>query len=66
MSNNYTPKRKVSNQRYRDKLSKVEVWLTPDEKAAIVEIAKKEKKSMSGYFRSLAGLKATPLREEDT
>ncbi len=65
MSNKYTEKRKVSNLRYRSKLSKAEVWLTPEEKEILKKKAEAENKSLSGLFRNAVGLKDTPLQKED-
>ena len=61
MSNKYTEKRKESNLRYRSKLSKSEVWFTPEEKTMIKEMAKKEGKSLNSFIRNCLGLKDTPM-----
>ena len=36
MSNKYTPKRKESNKRYKEKLSRIDLWVTPEEKELTV------------------------------
>ena len=64
MSNKYTAKRKESNKRYKEKLSRIDVWLTPEEKEQIKEQAKSVGKSMGAYIRSQIGFKDTPMQEE--
>ena len=64
MSNKYTEKRKASNLEYRSKLSKAEVWFTPQEKEDLKKKAAAENKSMSSFIRNALGLKDTPLQEE--
>lgn len=63
MSNKYTEKRKESNKRYTDKLSRTDVWLTPEEKEEVKGKAKAEGKSLSGYIRNKLGYKDTPMKE---
>ena len=65
MSNKYTEKRKASNERYKKKIRKVEVTLTPEEKEELEKKAKDSKNSMNGYIRTALGLKATPFTEEE-
>ncbi|MBP3197968.1 MAG: hypothetical protein J6N21_13315 [Butyrivibrio sp.] len=65
MSNKYTQKRKESNKRYMEKLSRTDVWLTPEEKEDVKDKAKAEGKSLSGYIRNKLGLKEKPLTNEN-
>lgn len=65
MSNKYTEKRKESNKRYKSQLSRVDVWLTPEEKITLKAKAQEENKSLSGYLRSCAGLNETPIKKNE-
>ena len=63
MSNKYTEKRQKSNKRYMEKLSRTDVWLTPEEKEEVKGKAKAEGKSLSSYIRNKLGYKDTPIKE---
>ncbi|WP_026653424.1 plasmid mobilization protein [Butyrivibrio proteoclasticus] len=62
----YDEKRKQSNKKYMDSLTRVTIWLTPDEKAILKERADKEKKSVNCYLRNLLGYKDTPMSPMET
>lgn len=64
MSNKYTEKRKESNKRYKEKLARVDVWLTLEEKEDIKARAKADGKSISSYVRSMLGYKDTPMQSQ--
>lgn len=61
----YDEKRKQSNKKYMDSLTRATIWLTPDEKAILKERADKEKKSVNSYLRNLLGFKDTPMSAEE-
>ena len=65
MSNKYTEKRKESNKRYKEKLTRSDVWLTPQEKEDAKQKAKAEGKSLNAYIRNRMGYKDTPMMQED-
>ena len=52
--NGYTDKKKESNKKYMDKLSRIVLWTTPEEKAIIESKAKAAGKSMNQYIKDLA------------
>ncbi len=62
----YDEKRKQSNKKYMDSLTRATIWLTPDEKAILKERADKEKKSVNCYLRNLLGFKDTPMSPMET
>ena len=62
MSNKYTEKRKESNKRYKDKLSRVDVWLTLEEKEDVKAHAKATGKSISSLIHGRLGYKDTPMQ----
>ncbi len=62
----YDEKRKKSNKKYMDSLTRATIWLTPDEKAILKERADKENKSLNCYLRNLLGFKDTPLSPAET
>lgn len=62
----FTPKKKVSNQRYRSKLSPFSLSITQEEKEMIRQCAKAEGKSMNSYVRMKLGLSETALGEGDS
>lgn len=47
----YTEKKKESNKRYMDKLSRVTVWCTPEEKQIMEDRAKAAGKSLNQYIK---------------
>lgn len=49
--NGYTEKKKESNKKYMDKLARISLWLTPEEKAAIEKKAAAEGKSLNQYVK---------------
>lgn len=49
--NGYTEKKKESNKKYMDKLARISLWLTPEEKAAIERKAAAEGKSLNQYIK---------------
>lgn len=49
--NGYTEKKKESNKKYMDKLARISLWLTPEEKAAIERKATAEGKSLNQYIK---------------
>jgi predicted HicB family RNase H-like nuclease len=51
--NGYTEKKKISNQKYMEKIKKVSVWVTPEEKNIIEQKAQKENKSINQYIKDL-------------
>ena len=51
--NGYTEKKKISNQKYMEKIKKVSVWVTPEEKTIIEQKAQKENKSINQYIKDL-------------
>ena len=62
----YDEKRKQSNKKYMDSLTRATIWLTPEEKAILKERADKEKKSVNSYLRNLLGFKDTPMSQMET
>ena len=58
----YSEKKKESNKKYMDQLSRLSIWVTPEEKALLKEKALKENKSLNSYVRTTLGLKDTPLK----
>lgn len=54
--NGYTEKKKASNAKYMEKLKRVYIWLTPEEKQAIEEKAKRAQKSVNQYMKDKAFL----------
>lgn len=56
----YDEKRKQSNKKYMDSVTRVAIWLTPEEKTELVERADCEGKSLNGYIRNRLGFKDTP------
>ena len=51
--NGYTEKKKESNKKDMEKLARVVLWTTPDEKAIIEERAKLAGKSVNQYIKDL-------------
>lgn len=51
--NGYTDKKKESNKRYMDKLQRISLWLTPEEKQIIEEKAAAAGKSVNKYIKEL-------------
>ena len=51
--NGYTEKKKESNKKYMDKLSRIVLWTTPEEKALIESKAKQAGKSINQYIKDL-------------
>lgn len=49
--NGYTEKKKESNKKYMDKLARISLWLTPEEKAEIERKAAAEGKSLNRYIK---------------
>ena len=58
--NPYNDKKKASNKKYMDSLSRISVWVTPEEKILLVDKADAEEKSLNGYIRNALGLKDKP------
>ncbi len=52
--NGYTEKKKASNAKYMEKLTRIALWLKPDEKKIIEEKARKENKSVNQFLKDLA------------
>ena len=52
--NGYTEKRKASNKKYMDKLSRTVIWTTPEEKKQIEAKAHAAGKSVNQYLKDLA------------
>lgn len=57
----YTEKRKASNKRYMDKLTRITLWLKPDEKKFIEDQAAAAGKKTSEYIKDII----MPLRVKD-
>lgn len=57
----YTEKRKASNKRYMDKLTRITLWLKPEEKKLIEDQAKAAGKKTSEYIKDII----LPLRVKD-
>lgn len=51
--NGYTDKKKESNKRYMDKLQRITLWLTPEEKEAIEKKATDAGKSVNMYIKDI-------------
>jgi len=51
--NGYTDSRKNANKKYMDKLKRVVLWVTPEEKNIIEQKAQKENKSINQYIKDL-------------
>jgi uncharacterized protein (DUF1778 family) len=51
--NGYTEKKKESNKRYMDKLQRISLWLTPEEKQLIEDKAAAAGKSVNKYIKDL-------------
>ena len=52
--NGYTEKKKESNKRYMDKLTRCTLWLLPEEKKEIERGAREAGKSVNQYLKDLA------------
>lgn len=52
--NGYTEKKKESNKKYMDKLARISLWVTPEEKDLIESRAKEENKSINQYMKDCA------------
>ncbi len=61
----FNDKRRESNKRYMDKLSRVSIYLTPDEKAVLTGLADKEEKSVNSYVRTKLGFKETAGQKDE-
>ena len=57
----YTEKRKASNKRYMDKLTRITLWLKPEEKKIIEDQAATAGKKTSEYIKDIL----LPLRVKD-
>lgn len=62
----FDDKRKQSNKKYMDKLTRISVWVTPEEKEKIQKDAAKEKKSVNGYIRNRLELKDNSIIKGST
>ena len=49
--NGYTDKKKESNKKYMDKMARLSIWVTPEEKEAIEDKAKQSGKSINQYVK---------------
>lgn len=49
--NGYTEKKKESNKRYMDKLARLSIWITPDEKKLIEKAASDAGISINQYVK---------------
>lgn len=47
----YTEKKKASNKTYMDKLTRITLWLKPEEKKIIEDLAASEGKSVNQYIK---------------
>ncbi len=61
----YDERKKQNNAKYLEKLSRITVWLTPEEKEKIKAKAEKENLSVNSYIRSRLGLKGTPIKKKE-
>lgn len=52
--NGYTEKKKASNKKYMDKLTRCTVWITPEEKKIIEKKARDAGKSVNQFIKDLA------------
>lgn len=50
----YNDAKKTANKKYMDKLARISLWLSPEEKKAIEERARKESKSVNQYIKDKA------------
>lgn len=50
----YNDARKAANKKYMDKLARISLWLTPEEKQEIEKRAKQESKSVNQYIKDKA------------